>query len=120
MDPLLPPPNSKKRNLGERKPGFLLHFCFLKTGRYREGQFFAENDVTEEKTFHFRILGDIKKLHEIVDRNIAPVRVKLEQILRDVGHHIAHRRQKYYYYFNLLSLICKETLPEMTGFGYLF
>ncbi|MBN2091050.1 hypothetical protein JW964_15665, partial [candidate division KSB1 bacterium] len=51
-------PNSKKRNLGERKPDSLPHFRFLKTGRYRGGQFFAKNDVTEEKTFHFRILGN--------------------------------------------------------------
>jgi len=31
-DPLLPPPNSKKRNLGERKLGSLPHFRFLKMG----------------------------------------------------------------------------------------
>ncbi len=39
---------------------------------------------------------DIKKLRGIVDRNIAPTRVKLEQILREVGHPMAHRRKKYY------------------------
>ncbi len=31
-DPLLPPPNSKKRNLGERKPGSLPIFAFSKLG----------------------------------------------------------------------------------------
>jgi len=50
-DPLLPPPNSKKRNLGERKPGFLPHLRFLKTGRYSGGQFPTENDFTGEKRF---------------------------------------------------------------------
>ena len=39
---------------------------------------------------------DIKKLREIVDRNIAPIRVKFEQILREVGHPMAHRKKKYY------------------------
>jgi len=39
---------------------------------------------------------DIKKLREIVDRTIAPIRVKLEKMLREVGHPMAHRRKKYY------------------------
>jgi hypothetical protein len=56
-NPLLPPPNSKKRNLGEKKPGFLLHFRFLKTGRYSGGQSHTENDFNTEKTFYFRISG---------------------------------------------------------------
>jgi hypothetical protein len=38
---------------------------------------------------------DIKKLREIVDRNISPTRVRLEQMLREVGHPMAHRRRKY-------------------------
>jgi len=36
-DPLLPPPNSKKRNLGERKPSSLPHFRFLKMGEIQRG-----------------------------------------------------------------------------------
>ena len=39
---------------------------------------------------------DIKKLREIVDRTIAPIRVKLEKMLREVGHPMAHRMKKYY------------------------
>ncbi len=31
-DPLLPPQNSQKRNLGPRNPGFLPHYRFLKMG----------------------------------------------------------------------------------------
>jgi len=52
-----------------------------------------EDDVKNLLEYDF---VDIKKLREIVDRNIAPIRVKLEQILRDVGHPMAHRKQKYY------------------------
>jgi len=48
-DPLLPPPNSKKQNLGKRDPDFLPHFRFLKTGRSRGGHFFDENNFTKEK-----------------------------------------------------------------------
>ncbi len=52
-----------------------------------------EDDVKNLLEYDF---VDIKKLREIVDRNIAPTRVKLEQILREVGHPMAHRRKKYY------------------------
>ncbi len=53
----------------------LMVFCiFLKTGRYRGGQFFAENDVTEEKTFHFRILGNtlFATVHFLKSPNLTP------------------------------------------------
>jgi len=36
-NPLLPFPNSKKRNLREKNPGFLPHFCFLKMGEIQRG-----------------------------------------------------------------------------------
>jgi len=52
-----------------------------------------EDDVKNLLEYDF---VDIKKLREIVDKNIAPTRVKLEQILREVGHPMAHRRKKYY------------------------
>ena len=52
-----------------------------------------EDDVKNLLEYDF---VDIKKLRGIVDRNIAPTRVKLEQILREVGHPMAHRRKKYY------------------------
>jgi hypothetical protein len=52
-----------------------------------------EDDVKNLLEYDF---VDIKKLREIVDKNIAPIRVKLEQILREVGHPMAHRRKKYY------------------------
>ncbi|MCP4113129.1 MAG: hypothetical protein GY749_47635 [Desulfobacteraceae bacterium] len=51
-----------------------------------------EDDVKNLLEYDF---VDIKKLRGIVDRNIAPTRVKLEQILREVGHPMAHRRKKY-------------------------
>ncbi len=57
---------------------------------------FERKDEDDAKNLLEYDFVDIKKLREIVDRNIAPVRVKLEQILRDVGHPLAHRRQKYY------------------------
>jgi len=44
-DPLLPPLNSQKRNLEEKKPGFFPIFVFLKWGRYSGGQFSIENDI---------------------------------------------------------------------------
>ncbi len=52
-----------------------------------------EDDVKNLLEYDF---VDIKKLRGIVDRNIAPTRVKLEQILREAGHPMAHRRKKYY------------------------
>jgi len=52
-----------------------------------------ENDVKNLLEYDFI---DIEKLRGIVDRNISPTRVKLEQILREVGHPMAHRRRKYY------------------------
>ena len=52
-----------------------------------------EEDVKNLLEYDF---VDIKKLREIVDRNVAPIRIKLEQILREVGHPMAHRRKKYY------------------------
>jgi len=52
-----------------------------------------EDDVKNLLEYDF---ADIEKLREIVDRNIAPTRVKLEQMLREVGHPMAHRRKKYY------------------------
>ncbi|MCP4344354.1 MAG: hypothetical protein GY795_02375 [Desulfobacterales bacterium] len=52
-----------------------------------------EDDVKNLLEYDFI---DIKKLRGIFDRNIAPTRVKLEQILREVGHPMAHRRKKYY------------------------
>jgi len=52
-----------------------------------------EDDVKNLLEYDF---VDIKKLRGIVDRNITPTRVKLEQILREVGHPMAHRRKKYY------------------------
>ena len=52
-----------------------------------------EDDVKNLLEYDF---ADIAKLREIVDRNIAPIRVKLEQMLREVGHPMAHRRKKYY------------------------
>lgn len=57
---------------------------------------FERKDEDDAKNLLEYDFVDIKKLREIVDRNIAPTRVKLEQILRDVGHPMAHRRQKYY------------------------
>lgn len=57
---------------------------------------FERKDEDDAKSLLEYDFVDIKKLREIVDRNIAPTRVKLEQILRDVGHPMAHRRQKYY------------------------
>jgi hypothetical protein len=52
-----------------------------------------EEDVKNLLEYDF---VDIKRLREIVDRNISPIRVKLEQMLREVGHPMAHRRKKYY------------------------
>lgn len=51
-----------------------------------------EDDVKNLLEYDFI---DIEKLRGIVDRNIAPTRVRLEQILREVGHPMAHRRKKY-------------------------
>jgi len=42
--PLLPPPNSKKQNLGERDSGSLTHFRFLKMGEIQRGSIITEND----------------------------------------------------------------------------
>lgn len=57
---------------------------------------FEQKDEDDAKSLLEHDFVDIQKLRGIVDRNIAPVRVKLEQILREVGHPQAHRRQKYY------------------------
>ncbi len=54
-DILLPPQNSKKRNWGERKPGSLPHFRFLKMGEIQMGSI---REFSEEKMFHFRISGN--------------------------------------------------------------
>ncbi len=56
---------------------------------------FERKDEDDAKSLLEYDFVDIQKLRGIVDRNIAPVRVKLEQILREVGHPQAHRRQKY-------------------------
>lgn len=57
---------------------------------------FERKDEDDAKSLLEYDFVDIQKLREIVDRNIAPIRVKLEQILREVGHPMAHRRKKYY------------------------
>ncbi|MBF0201484.1 MAG: nucleotidyltransferase [Desulfamplus sp.] len=57
---------------------------------------FERKDEDDAKNLLEYDFVDIKKLRGIIDRNIAPVRVKLEQLLREVGHPMAHRRQKYY------------------------
>ncbi len=57
---------------------------------------FERKDEDDAKNLLEHDFIDIKKLRGIVDRNIAPIRVKLEQILREVGHPMAHRRKKYY------------------------
>ncbi len=56
---------------------------------------FEGKDEDDAKSLLEYDFVDIKKLREIVDRNIAPIRVKLEQVLREVGHPMAHRRKKY-------------------------
>jgi len=57
---------------------------------------FERKDEDDAKNLLEHDFVDINQLRGIVDRNIAPIRVKLEQILREVGHPMAHRRQKYY------------------------
>lgn len=57
---------------------------------------FERKDEDDAKNLLEHDFVNIQKLRGIVDRNIAPIRVKLEQILREVGHPMAHRRQKYY------------------------
>jgi hypothetical protein len=57
---------------------------------------FEQKDEDDAKNLLEYDFIDINKLREIIDRNIAPIRVKLEQILREVGHPMAHRRKKYY------------------------
>ena len=57
---------------------------------------FERKDEDDAKNLLEYDFVDIKKLRGIVDRSIAPVRGKLEQLLREVGHPMAHRRQKYY------------------------
>lgn len=57
---------------------------------------FERKDEDDAKNLLEYDFIDIKKLRGIVDRNIAPTRVKLEQMLREVGHPMAHRRKKYY------------------------
>jgi hypothetical protein len=57
---------------------------------------FERKDEDDAKNLLEYDFVDINKLRRIVDRNIAPTRVKLEQMLREVGHPMAHRRKKYY------------------------
>ena len=57
---------------------------------------FEQKDEDDVKNLLEYDFVDIEKLRGIVDRNIAPTRVKLEQMLREVGHPMAHRRKKYY------------------------
>jgi hypothetical protein len=62
-DPLLPPPNSKKRNLGERNPGSLPHFRFLKKRKIQEGvKIPLETTSLEKKRFilEFQVVYKIK------------------------------------------------------------
>ena len=57
---------------------------------------FERKDEDDAKNLLEYDFVDIKALREIIDRNVSPIRVRLEQILREVGHPIAHRRKKYY------------------------
>ncbi len=57
---------------------------------------FERKDEDDAKNLLEYDFVDIKNLRGIIDRTIAPIRVKLEQLLRDVGHPMAHRRKKYY------------------------
>jgi len=49
--PLLPPPNSQKRNLEERNPGSLPHFRFLKMGRQEGVNSSPKTTASEKKRF---------------------------------------------------------------------
>lgn len=57
---------------------------------------FERKDEDDAKNLLEYDFVDIEKLRGIVDRNIAPIRVRLEQLLREVGHPMAHRRKKYH------------------------
>lgn len=57
---------------------------------------FERKDEDDAKNLLEYDFVDINKLREIIDRNITPIRVKFEQILREVGHPMAHRRKKYH------------------------
>ncbi len=51
-DPLLPSPNSKNQNLGEREPDSLPHFRFLKMGGdTEEGNFPLKTTFYEKKCY---------------------------------------------------------------------
>jgi len=54
----LPPaaPKFQKTEFGGETPGSLPHFRFLKTGKYRGGQFGIENDFRRDKTIHSKIV----------------------------------------------------------------
>ncbi len=83
---------TEKENIGEAELYVVSveHLIAMKISTFERKD---EDDVKNLLEYDF---VDIKKLREIVDRNIAPIRVKLEQILREVGHPMAHRKKKYY------------------------
>lgn len=57
---------------------------------------FERKDEDDAKNLLEYDFVNIEKLRGIVNRNISPIRVKLEQLLREVGHPLANRRKKYY------------------------